>query len=345
VVATHAVAPVTANPGADITDIEVLADGRVLLSLYNVLAGPVAGARLAWLDLASGAVTAVSSPVPGPVVNALAADASGSTLYLGVWSGLTGGTVWKMPLRPLAPPSQLSPALPGGIYALAANGAGELFVGTNGSTGSNPYGTPPNLHRVDPGSGAVTDLHTAQRGVRLALTIERNTGRIVTVGGGGGQRVAIEDGAGGLMTLAAGMLGGWGVPAGMAILPAVEEYARAAVGNPPHRWSVDPNPGGLPTVGNGGFSLTLDCPSPAPAALVLAPAAAAPANIGGFVPVVDLRAPSLLVLPWMVRQGANTIGLGIPGVAAYEHVSVFLQSFHLEPAGPASSPGARVTIL
>jgi hypothetical protein len=111
-------------------------------------------------------------------------------------------------------------------------------------------------------------------------------------------------------------------------------------------WALDPNPGGLPTLGNSSFSLTVASSGPAGSAAGFYVASLAkldpPALVAGVSVHVDLSQSILL----SVHLGS--IPLPIPNDAVLVGGRVFFQSFHVDAGAPfaiAATSGIEATVL
>lgn len=331
--------PIAAPTGSDagINDLELLPTGDVLLAVDGDLAPPMTGAILARLDLNTGTVTPVDPGRSLVSVNALAVSADGRTAYLGEWISQSGGRVWDFPL----PNGRATPlaTVPSGILAMDRDNAGDLVVGCFG--GAPPPGLPPNLFRVDTTTGSVTTLLPNVPGVRNAVVVERNTGALILC-----RNVDLAWAE--TTTQTQTMLvqrAGWGVLAGLEMIPAVESFGTQHGGAAPYEWQTSPNPGGLPLIGNAGFSVTLTTTTAPACSWVFFATRRLPAA-QAWPPLVVLIDP-LTVIYGAMRPGARsmTVAAPIPNDPTLVGLPVFAQSFHTDASGWVSSPGVCITIL
>ncbi len=133
---------------AQISDIELLANGSVLVAVDGIGSGPLAGTQLGLVDPATNSVV----PLPntpaiggGALVNAVALDATGTTIYVGVFQNTNSGSIWSLPAGG-GPPTWIA-NLSSGVMSLERDNDGTLLAGLWGS-----------LVRVDPATGGVTVL-------------------------------------------------------------------------------------------------------------------------------------------------------------------------------------------
>jgi hypothetical protein len=122
-------------------------------------------------------------------------------------------------------------------------------------------------------------------------------------------------------------------------------FGDGSPGTSTYEWQM-PNPGGLPLLGNAGFSLTVQVTGlPAPGFAAIATArAATPFSVFGILFHLD---PSsvLLTLP-MPYPPPIRLALPIPNVPSAVGAKLFVQSFHLESASQiAATPGVSFTLL
>ncbi len=339
----------TAGPGGTLGIVQsaLLANGEVLVGVNGIAAGPLAGSILGIVSEnppPAGTVTAlpVSPPSPfppGAFLNAVAVD--GTTAYFGMvgdpaqcLSTVYGVAVSGGSATPLATTA-------GAVANLAVDGAGQVLA----SFVANPCGAPPdNLVRIDPSNGTVTPIDPPI-GVINAVAVERVTGNLALVTGnvpGGSSGTAYwATPAGAAAQLTFYYLGWWGAKSGIDVNPDPEAYGAGTCGSK-YAWALAPNPGGLPEVGNGGFSLTVtSVGSPAPGLFAVSLASA-----NGVVLGVDV----LVDLAQLVVVGSHpgTISLPIPPLAGLLGARVLVQSFHVDACGPmgiAASDGVEVSVL
>jgi hypothetical protein len=339
----------TSATAGEIPQCAILPDGRVLLAGTDLTRGPLAvQATLSYnkqgvgiLDVDSGCIDVV--PIAnftqlGGVINAITASMDGSTAYIGNYLSTTAGDLWSVPL-PAGGQATLVAQFGAGVSSLAVDLDGSLLVTTlNG---------PPNLHRVDVGSGAV-QVVTTTSGPLNAIAIERATGNWIVASANSGipPRSLFWFEPNGTEHLLASP--NMATIAGVELNPNPEAFGAATPGAASaHQWRFGPNPNGLPLVGNPGFALTertTGTVTPGVVAFALR-RLASPVQVLGCEVHIDLSrfvaGASLALVP------DNTIPLPIPNVTTLRGAELFVQTFHLEPSGSSlsASPGLHLTIL
>lgn len=359
VVRTYPIGNVQGSSGSvESAAIDWLPNGNVLLVLNGNLAPPMNGIRLAELDLGTSAVTpwTLNGFPAVSLVNAMAISQTQGILYLGEFSSTGLGSVWSGPLPPLTGPrvvtvTRLSTApTMGGCMSLDLDNQGQIIVGTNGANGVQAAA--PSLHRVNPRTGAVTNLVPALGGVRNAILVESNTDAPLreSVFCAGARLDFVQ--AGTSVTLVAGTTAPWGIVSGLEMLPAVwtSGVASTCASSGPHTWSTTPNPGGIPLIGNAGFMIAIQNPGPEQvcafaigAGVVATPRLALPYCAQFLLDPAKAWFTAALSSPTPVLT--FPISLPVPNLSTLAGVSVYAQSFH--PIGNVleSSAPLRLTIL
>jgi hypothetical protein len=230
------------------------------------------------------------------------------------------------------------------VSNLAFDDRGGLVASCVGGGGG------PTLFLIAPSTGMVTPIPPVPEiGVLAAFAMEQVTGNFALVTGGaalpGGTTYwAVPGGAATQLTFF--QTGWWGLKSGIDVNPDPEKYGAGTPGGNVYSWSLTPNPGGLPTIGNGAFSLTL---------------ASSPGTAGGFhvaslaradFPLLGVRVlldPAQIVLVQPIpAQPSVTLPLPIPSDVAVRGFRLCFQSFHADPQAPqglAASAGVEVTVL
>jgi hypothetical protein len=114
-------------------------------------------------------------------------------------------------------------------------------------------------------------------------------------------------------------------------------------------WQLAPNPGGLPTVGNSGFSLTVNSEGTVAPTFAIAAfctdALSTPVTTLGVDIWVDLS--TLMFSGSIPPVVSSTMFLPIPNDPTLSSATLFVQSFHVEGSGLniSTSPGLALTIL
>ncbi|MCI0587852.1 MAG: hypothetical protein L0323_13540 [Planctomycetes bacterium] len=345
---TSAPGPVspTSPPAAWVGQAALLPNGDVVVAVNALgLPGPLAGQILGIVSTASGTVTPVPvTPVPPGIMNALAVDASGPgapIAYFGMFQSPTflQSTIYSVPLPGGGAPTTVLTFGPNpwiGLTNLALDCSNQLWM--------TAFGGPPNLFHA----GAAVPL-SPPLGNLNALAVEDATGALAlatTFPSPFPWSVVRRTPAGVATLLASAPLGGWGAPSGLTVNPNPEAYGPATPGASTYSWELCPNAGGLPEVGNAGFSLAVAANGSPAAGLVAASLGSAnlPDFLGlGFTLLLD---PAQILLPPTPHGG--TINLPIPNDPTLVGAHLYFQSFHLDggaPAGIAATEGVEVTVL
>jgi hypothetical protein len=309
----------------------LLPNGDVLVGVDSIASGPLAGQILGTIDLAAGTVSPVPVvPVPAGFLNALAIDAAGTTAYLGMLTSVTLSTIQTVPVPGGGSPALLV-ALADTVTNLSVESAGSLVAAG---------GTIAGLYRVTL-AGTVTPMPGAAI-FPNAVAVEAVTGGFALGSSLSGPTAYWLSALGPTTTLASL---GTGYMSGIAVSPNPEAFGTGSPGNNLYSWALAPNPGGLPTAGNGSFSLTVgSSPGTAPGiwAASLLPGTGIP--ILGVAVWID---PSTL-LTVQPLPPSGTIPLPIPPLPSLAGQRVFFQTFHLDPGAPsgfASSGGVEATVI
>ncbi len=337
----------TSDQVGEIPQMGLLPDGRIVVAATDLQAGgPLSQFLTAGynyegvgiLDTVSGGVTPIPitnlNQFPG-VINSLAVSRDGQTVYIGNYISVSSGDLWAVPISGGAA-TQVA-MLPAGASNLAVDLDGTVLVTTlNG---------PPNLFRYDPATLTTAPLATAS-GPLNAVAIESVTGNylLATANGGVPARSLLWlDGAGVEHPL---------ISPNMATIscidsnPNPEAYGSGTAGTNSYDWELAPNPGGLPEVGNVGFSLTLASsqPTTVPLLFVSSLAASPPTQLLGLDVLVDLTV-STSTFSTLVDRATQPFPL--PPVAWLVGIELFTQAFVLEPLTNtlAASPGVGFTVL
>jgi hypothetical protein len=343
-VATSARFPLGTSPGPQTPQVaqsSFLPNGDILVGVSHLVApGPLAGQHLGIVNPGTGAVAAV--PVLGPppgFVNAAIADPTGSQAWFGTFISTTSSAIYRVPLPGGGSPTFVA-SLPAGVSNLAFDDNGMLLASCLYGAGG------PTLFLITPATGQVTPIPLVPPlGELNALAMERVTGNYVLVTGGGAPSPgttywAAPNGLTNQLTFFP--LGWWGAKSGVDVNPDPETYGAGTPGANTYSWSLSPNPGGLPTVGNTSFSLsTRSTPGNAPGWFGLSLGRSS-IPVGGITLLIDLP---LLLLLFPIPAGPYTITLGIPAVPALSGLSFYGQTIHQEPGALAASDGVMVTIL
>ena len=105
-----------------------------------------------------------------------------------------------------------------------------------------------------------------------------------------------------------------------------------------HTWTLAPNPGGAPTVGNQGFSVSVAGASPPTATLALL-------GLQRSSFILNLPCPvQLLINPSISLFSPTTIPLPIPDHPSLSGQRIYVQTLHRNSGGIGSSPGLHLVI-
>jgi hypothetical protein len=325
-----------------------LPDGRVVVAATDLAAGGQMAhffnnggynwQGLSIVNTTSGAFTTVAVSNWGSfvgVMNGMAVSQDGNNIYLGAYISPTSGALWEIPVA-------------GGAASLVANlpvGASNVTMDQDGTVLVTTLDGPPNLYRYDPVSTALTPLTTAT-GPLNAIGLESVTGNymMATASGGvpprslmwrtptGPENLLITPG---LSTISA-----------LDINPNPESYGAGSPGAAGYAWQLSPNPGGLPQVGNAGFSLTVasDVPMQGIGVFAVATSAIAPLPVLGINLLVD---PGSAITVGTTFADNAVLPLGIPATPSLVGAELFTQAILIEmPLGAfAASPGVSLTVL
>jgi hypothetical protein len=321
--------------GAFLPDGDILVAADALGNPGEPLAGSILGRVRPSLGPPGtpGTVVAVAVPNPHPngFINALSIDPTGATAYLGIVHSTvapTSSTIYRVPVSGGMPVAIVT--FSGGIHYLATDQGGQLVAAMNT--------TPPSLFRINPVSGAVTTINTPVANLNGAA-VESVTGGFAILGAPHSAYWVTP--AGGSTLLVSRATAGWSVPCGIDVNPDPVGTGGGTPGVATYTWALAPNPGGLPTVGNASFSVTVQASSGAAAGLFGLSFAPAAIPVGGITVLID---PALLLLLLPAAPGVP-IPLGIPAVPMLAGLPLYGQTVHTEPGGLAASDGLTVTIL
>lgn len=338
----------TAGPAGEIPQCAILPDGRILVAATDLVGGPLANVQtntyglegLGIIDPIGGGVIPV--PIANPAVfasgvfNGMALSPDGLTAYLANYVSSTVGEVWSIPVPAGGNATLLATVTP--VSGLGFDQDGSLLIVTlNG---------PPNLWKHDFATGLTTAI-TTTNGPLNAIALETVTGNyaVATANGGIPSRSLcwMEPNGTDHLIISPGLA----TISGVDVSPNPRTFGEGTPGNDTHTWALQPNPGGMPLVGNASFSLTLEAPSPTNfdigACLIAFGAAPAPISVLGIDILVDLTL--LAGSPTLPPTPSQTIPLPIPSSSALVGGRLYLQAVHATPGGLTATRGLRFTIL
>lgn len=339
----------TAGPAGEIPQAALMPDGRVLVAATDLTQGPLASIPttnygmegIGIVDLNGGAVTPVPVANPGVflggVFNGLTLSADGTTAYIANYVSSTIGEVWALPV-PAGGTATLLTTVPAGVSNVGLDLDGNLMiVALNG---------PPNCWRYEFGTAQLSPVVTGT-GPLNAIALETTTGNFALCSANAGtpsRSILWMDPQGNATTL---VTPGYGTPSGIDARQNPRTFGNATPNADVYVWKLRPNPGGLPLVGNAGFSLTMEASNPsAPAfggVLIGLAKASSPINIAGVDVLID---PASILYSGSVGVAVTqTIGLGIPADHGLVGAKLYLQGIHLAGGGLLGTNGVEFTIL
>ena len=239
------------------------------------------------------------------------------------------------------------PSLANIIYTVPiTGGTPQVFLPTTSTGGiaihrdGNIYLSTQPIQRIDPVTKQITVVGSLP-GSPVGLDIERATDDLVFALNGAsssGRGVIRMSLSGENVTL--GKIP-TGTPTSMAVRHDPWTYGQDTPALNTYRWRTEPNPGGLPRIGNAQFGLHLDAtPSGNAAGALLAASASGNTHVAG----VELLLGGTIIFAGNVPPSGD-LPLPLPLDPSLLGVTLYLQSFHLDPGGLAASNGLRMTLL
>lgn len=358
----------TVGTGPGRASVAVLPDGRLLVVASEaglpLQSGAMAGRFLAIVDIAgpSPVFTLLPNPTGLPlprILGGLAADPTGRFVYF-VLSTLThqAPTIATLHRLELATSQQCQIASwPGeSAFGIACDDAGTVYLSS-----TNPTLVQHAIHTIRPNGcspAVVTTVVSSLPLLAFGLDLDRASGRFAALSGenlppfAGPQlnTLSLIDPVPSPATAAVTVVtqppaGGWGniPPYALAVNNTIESYGPVTDGLNRYTFANFPNPGGQPTLGNAGFTLTMRSAPGVPLLSVLA------LSLGrgslqalGIEVLVDLTTMVLVSVP----SGASvSYALPIPNNPSLAGFVLTAQSVHLESTGAfRSSRGLEVRI-
>jgi hypothetical protein len=324
-----------------------LPDGRVVVAatdlsggvLQNYLTNLYGWQGVGIVDPQSGLVTPIDITNGAQIVdvfNGLAVSQDGTTVYLGTYVSSTQGDIWSVPVT--GGTATLIATLPSGISNMAFDRNGDLWVATLDASQA--------LYLVSAESGSWNAVPQTN-GSLNAIVHEEATGNFAVLSANSGipPRSVFWMEPNGTEHMLSDP--GFGTLSGIAINPDPEPFGVESRGSDYYYWAM-PNPGGLPRLGNAGFSLTVESTSPSSAVGVMLfghAAATSPVVIAGTVTVNLDPASIVLAVPLPASQ-PWTVAIPIPAIPSIVGVPVFAQALLAEP-GPqlVATEGIEFSVL
>jgi hypothetical protein len=316
--------------GGFIEDIEVLANGDLLIAANVPTQQPLNGSPLGIVSPRMGTVQPIPLfPVPPGGVLAAVVDRSETKVYFLMADGFPSvSTVYEVPISGGVPQALLQLPQSSVINSLALHKNGKLYLGMYP------------IQSFDPETGVLSVVGTPPPSPS-SLDIERTTGSLVFPLNGFGEagRAVCRMTLGGETVRVAELPSG--LPSDIAIRHDPWTYGQDTPAQNTYRWQTEPNPGGLPRIGNAEFGLRMTAtPSGNAAGALLAATAAGSTPVAG----VELLVGGQIVLGGSLPASGN-VPLPLPLATALVGATVYLQSFHLDSGGLAASNGLRMTVL
>lgn len=340
----------------------LLPDDRILVAAFDGAApfnnGPMAGRVLGVVDTsgASPALTTLPDPVSTSTagyVGGMAIAPAGDAMYFA-----SSITQYLSPSDAYVHRYDLTTGqtcLIATLYGESAFGIACDDDGTIHVSATNPTSGTHSIYSVVPDGcnpATVTAVQSSNLLLAWGLDLDRASGRFAAGSNPapfpGPQFNAlslIDPVTGATTVIASAPAGGWGTlgTQGFAVNNAIESYGASSDGSNRHWFANFPNPGGQPTVGNLGFSLTLRSePSAAALSLMALSFGRGSTPFSGIDILLDLNT----IVAWSVPSAQTvTCPLAIPNMPALSGQFVTVQSLHLEPdSSLTASRGLMITI-
>lgn len=267
--------------------------------------------------------------IPPGIITAAAFDVKRALVFFAMADGFPFvSTLYSVPIAGGAPQALLQSAVSRTFTGIAVHQNGKIYLG----------GYP--IQSFDPATGMLAVV--AKPAITTtSLAIERTTGDLVFPLNGFGEegRAVYRMSLGGeqkkLSVLPSGL------PSDIAVRHDPWTYGEDSPAQSTYRWQTEPNPGGLPRIGNEGFGLrVVASPSGNRAGALLAATAAGSASVAG----VELLLSGSIVFAGNL-PASGELPLPLPLAPALVGATLYMQSFHLDPGGLAASNGLRLTVL
>jgi hypothetical protein len=337
----------TSVGAGEIPQCALLPDGRIVLAATDLAAGgPLAQFQtqqynwegIGILDTKSGGVTPIAIPnlsqFPG-VINGLAVSQDGTQIYIGNYISASSGDMWRVPVA-------------GGIATQVATfpcGPSNVAIDNDGTVLVVTLNGPPNLFRHDPAANTTRPITTVT-GPMNCIAVERVSGNyaVATANAGLPPRSLFWLTPPGQETMLSSP--NRATLAAIDVNPNPEAFGVASDGQAAYSWELAPNPGGLPLVGNTGFSVTVRASNSVQSTAVLVVGSGRLASglpVLGATIHVDPGNAFTIQLPFQYSQ---TMPLPLPNLNSLRGVRLYAQSVHYEGGSSlAASPGLELTIL
>lgn len=354
-----------AGTGAPVAWNAVLPDGRILVAAGDnsgfLESGPMANHGLAIIDDTSVPpefTLLPNPPLPGSALfGGLAVDPSGDSVYYVFSNGAFTGPASARLYRYNLATGQSCPVYTWiGQFALGIRGDDDGTVYVSSTDPTAAAGVTHFMHAVHPdgcNSASVTTVRSSlplqASGFDLARASAQFAATSATfLGISGPQDNAlslVDRTTGGTTIIAQAPAGGWGLIGAQAVAVnnAIDSYGPSSDGQNRYWFENFPNPGGPPSIGNGGFSLTVAATATAPLPLLsilVLSSGRARTPFAGVEILVDLA--SIVLQTSTVGQ---SVPLPIPNAPTLRGRVLTAQSLHLETNNRfAASRGLTLTL-
>jgi hypothetical protein len=350
-----------------VSALSLMPDGRrVLVGTPSSLLGPMAGHRLGIIDFDSTPPTVTPIPLTGPLTGTFVWDVvmspDGRTAFVMTITGNNAPT----PNRPFrlymvdiqsGDTAFLHGDANRSLKGLRLVSPDVLQVSALDIWSSNPipsnvleflitgWGTAtmtshPGFDQLECAGGGGLDLATGNTAMGshefLTYTTSKSSPNPFSL-------FTVDHRTGAIELLTGPPASGWGAPWGLDIHGVMENYGAATDGQNHYSFETFPNPGGSPTVGNTGFTLTMaSAPGTAAVSALALSFGRGSTTILGAEILVDLA--STVAVP--VPTGSSVpYALPIPNVPSLIGLVVTAQSVHLEASGVlVASRGLEITV-
>ncbi len=338
----------TGNPS--VSAMAALPNDDVLFTAWGLSGGLLNGSTFGVL-LANDTVvpfTVTFPPSVVPAVNALAVDSAATVAYAAVHPGGAVMDIYSIPLTQNHQPSTaIWIARVNTLVLSMALDASDRRLTVAGWQGAQNVVTldvgvrPPVVVGSCPGTATMN-----------AMAREPHADTVVAAsfqGATTGYQVGFASFACGAFTwLAPPPPGGWGLVAGVAAAPSLVPFGTPSVNVARYEWQTDVNPGGLPRIGNTGFSVTVRCTTgPAGAGVWILDLNRQPTALPFLG--IDLWVLPLHTLPLTpVTTTSARLDLPIPNALALAGARLCVQSAHVNGsmATPLdASSGLQITVF
>jgi len=349
----------TGNVGGAL--VQPLPDGRILVTASDaggaLTTGPMANHLFAIVDVSAPvpAFTLLPTPPGSGVGGGMTVDPTGQFVYylLTTNIGSAVNRVANLHRWDLVNNAHCVIANWPGEWAkgVFCDDDGTVYVSANDGTAVTHI-----MHAVHPdgcNSAVVTSQTSSLPLAAAALALDRASGRFVvqTAGWAPGfpstwfNSLSLVDATTGAVTvIASPPAGGWGLmSASVAVNNAIDSYGPRSDGQNHYWFENFANPGGQPTIGNSGFSLTMRALPNAPVLSFLALSLGRGSmTIAGVEVLVDV---SSAVTQFIVPGLSVPYSWSIPNDPAFSGLEITAQSIHLEANnGLGASRGLTFTI-